>query len=488
MPYDSAIYRCRIYMENTFDNNNRTLNFLNINEASSNSWYNKVNQLNGKLYWTNSYNFNVQKNWSERLISCARVLKDYGRSGRAISYISIDIREREIYNLIEEAEKTINGEIYLVDNNNGIISCKNTDFIGKDIYLLDGFSSTNSYTTKNSRMKINGKESLVIHEYLPELDWNIVAVVSVQNFVNKAKTIFVSLLQVSTIAFLLSLVLAALLSGNITVRIRKLTGFIHKVDVEKYEAHLDLDVSYKDEISELINAYNNMIYENHILVNEVYKKNLEKKSAEIKVLQAQINPHFLYNALDTANWMAQKYKAKDIMKFLKKLSNFYRLSLSVGRSVVSINNEIEHVKSYVDIQKIKTNDEFEANYKIPPEILNYSIPKLTLQPIVENAIIHGTQEADERKGLIEIEGSIDNSIIKLTVRDNGIGMDQGKLKEILCKIQKQSDNSGSYGLRNVNQRIKHYFGESYGINIFSVRGEGTIVEVTFPAVIANEDN
>src|SRR5690606_31622225 len=120
--------------------------------------------------------------------------------------------------------------------------------------------------------------------------------------------------------------------------------------------------------------------------------------------QAEINPHFLYNALDKANWMAFTYNAKDIMKFLKLLSNFYRRSLSGGISIVSINDEIEHVRSYVDIQKIKTDDQFEVIYNIPPEILNYSIPKITLQPIVENAIIHGIQEADDRKGLIMIEG------------------------------------------------------------------------------------
>ena len=120
--------------------------------------------------------------------------------------------------------------------------------------------------------------------------------------------------------------------------------------------------------------------------------------------------------------------------------------------------------------------------------MNYSIPKITLQPIVENAIIHGIQEADDRKGLIMIEGSINNSIIKLSVKDNGIGMNNDKLKEILINIQKESDSSESYGLKNVNQRIKHYFGDKYGINISSEYGRGTVVEIIFPALIINEEN
>jgi len=416
------------------------------------------------------------------------VLKDYGQTDRDISYICLDIRERDFYALIEEAEKAIDGKIYLVDNNNKIISCENIDFIGKDISTLNGFNLASYNAHENSDMKINGDKSLVIRRQLPDFNWNIIAIVSVQNFDNKTRIIYISLLQVSVIAFLLSFVLAAFLSSNITGRITKLTDFIRNVDIEKQYNYLEVNESYKDEVNELIKAFNNMMHENNILVNEVYKRNLEKKSLEIKVLQAEINPHFLYNALDKANWMAFTYNAKDIMKFLKLLSNFYRRSLSGGRSIVSINDEIEHVRSYVDIQKIKTDDQFEVIYNIPPEILNYSIPKITLQPIVENAIIHGIQEADDRKGLIMIEGSINNSIIKLSVKDNGIGMNNDKLKEILINIQKESDSSESYGLKNVNQRIKHYFGDKYGINISSEYGRGTVVEIIFPALIINEEN
>lgn len=474
MPYESAIYKCRVFLENAFENLNHTIDFLNMEKASSGDWYEKVNQLNGKLYWTNSYNYDVQNKRYERLTSCVRVIKDYGQTGRVISYISLDVREREIYNLIEGAEKAIGGEIYLTDNDDIIISCKNEDNIGKDIDLITPDLLAN-------------RREIVIHEYLPKLDWNIVAIVSLQNFINKTRVIFISLLQVSAVTFLLSIVLATLLSLNITSRIRKLIDFIRKVDAERCGDRLIADVSYKDEITELINAFNNMVYENHILVNEVYKKNLEKKSAEIKLLQAQINPHFLYNALDTVNWMAFRYNAKDIMKFLKKLSNFYRLSLSMGRSIVSIDNEIEHIQSYINIQKVKTNNEIEVSFKISPEILNFSIPKLTLQPIVENAVIHGIQEADERKGIIEITGAMDNSIIKLTVADNGIGMSEDVIKETLDSIQKPTDNSRGYGLRNVNQRIKHYFGDKYGINISSERGEGTLVEVCFPALVIDAE-
>lgn len=485
-PYNPAIYRSRIYMDNSFNSSRQTVSFLNLREASRENWYSRANRLNGKLCWTNSYSYKVGEGRFERLISCARVLKDYNQTDRIISYVSIDVRERELYNILNQTEKAIDGRIYLTGGNNEIVSCYDPNMIGQRIDSLNGFDIDGLTGKNRSVMAVNGEKSLVIADALPELGWRTVAILSMQSFVDKNNAIFLSLLQISLAVFLLSLVLAALLSFNITGRIRKLIEYIRKLDVEKYEE--PLEAVYRDEISELIKAFNHMVYENHVLVNEVYKKNLEKKGAEIKLLQAQINPHFLYNALDTANWMAQKYKARDIMKFLKHLSNFYRLSLSKGRNIVSINDEVEHVRSYLKIQQIKSNDAITAEYNISPVILEYFIPKLILQPIVENAIIHGIQETEEQKGTIEIEGYAENSLIKLRVRDNGVGMGPEKLEQIRGKIAADSDGSGSYGLRNVNQRIAHYFGKDYGINISSAEGAGTVVEVFFPqAMIGGYD-
>jgi two-component system sensor histidine kinase YesM len=480
-PYNPAIYRSRIYMENSFNSNRQTISFLNLREAPAENWYNRTNQLNGKMCWTNSYDFKAGDSRYEKLISCARVLKDYNQTDRIISYVSIDVRERDLYGILNETEKAIDGKIYLTGSDDEIVSCYDGNIIGKRIDALNGFDIGGLAEKNRSVMEINGEKSLVVTDALPELGWRIVAIISMQGFVDKNNAIFISLLQISLAVFLLSLVLAALLSFNITGRIRKLIEYIRKMDVEKYEQ--PLEAVYRDEISELIKAFNHMVYENHILVNEVYKKNLEKKGAEIKLLQAQINPHFLYNALDTANWMAQKYKARDIMKFLKHLSNFYRLSLSKGRNIVSINDEIEHVKSYLKIQQIKSNDAITARYDISPDILGYFIPKLILQPIVENAIIHGIQETEEQKGTIGIEGFAENALIKLRVRDDGAGMSPEKLELIRAKIAEDSDSSGSYGLRNVNQRIGHYFGKDHGINISSVEGSGTVVEVFFPQIM-----
>ena len=484
-PYNSAIYRCRVYLENSFNSSRQTIDFLNLREAAGENWFDKTKQLNGKLFWTNSYDFKSGDNRYEKLISCTRVLKDYNQTDRIVSYVCIDVREKDFYNILSETEKAINGAIYLIGDDGEIVSCRETANIGKKIDMLDGFMLEELDTKNRRTMEIDGEMSLVITDKLPDLGWKLVAIISMQNFVDKNNVIFISLLQISLIAFLLSLVLAALLSLNITGRIRKLIEYIHKIDVEKYEE--PLEVVYKDEISELIMAFNHMVYENHVLVNEVYKKNLEKKGAEVKLLQAQINPHFLYNALDTANWMAQKYKARDIMKFLKLLSNFYRLSLSKGRNIVSIGDEIQHVKSYLQIQQIKSNDAIEACYNISEDILEYSIPKLILQPIVENAIIHGIQETEEQKGIIEIAGYCDNATVKLLVKDNGAGMTGDKLNQILQKIYTDNDSSGSYGLRNVNQRIGHYFGKDYGIKISSEEGIGTLVEVYFPKIVIGED-
>ena len=484
MPYNSNIYKVSLFLENTFNNTIQTMSFRNIREAESMSWYSRVNQLNGKILWTDTYNYPVKNNWQENLISCTRVLKDFNLTDRTIAYVCIDVRERDLFDILQEAEKATNGKIYLIGSAGNIISCNDKNLIGTRLSAVDGLGAVDLSAITRTTLTVGQNESLFISDNLPEFNWSIVTIISMQNFVDKSRVIIISLFQVSLLAFILSLILAALLSLNITGRIKKLIRHIHSVDMAKYAT--PLAVTNKDEISELIEAFNKMIYENHVLVNEVYLKNIETKNTELKLLQAQINPHFLYNALDTANWMAQKYKANDIMKFLKLLSNFYRLSLSVGKSVVSIETEIEHVKSYINIQKIKTSDEIEAIYKIAPDILEYSIPKLVLQPIVENAIIHGIQESDDQRGIIEIEGSMAQSVIRLLVKDNGIGLDPGQLLEIRRRIQAGSDNGRSYGLRNVNQRIRHYFGENSGISITSEPGRGTQVEIYFPAIRLDE--
>jgi len=271
------------------------------------------------------------------------------------------------------------------------------------------------------------------------------------------------------------------ISDSITKPIRELSQTAAIVS----QGNLDVRVKNvpQDEITILSNSFNTMIEQIKVLMENVKIEQENLKKAELKLLQAQINPHFLYNTLDTIVWMAQSNDTQQVIVLVKALSNFFRLTLSGGQDFITLKDEIDHVISYLTIQKIRYKDILDFEINMPEDFYNFKILKLTLQPIVENAIYHGIKNR-RGKGKIEITAEFcEDDALALCVKDNGIGMTKEKLDEVNDYL-KQSQNKGqSYGLYNVNQRIKLHFGETFGVNIKSSYNVGTCVCVKIPALI-----
>lgn len=210
------------------------------------------------------------------------------------------------------------------------------------------------------------------------------------------------------------------------------------------------------------------------LIYQIYNARIKQKAYEMKALQAQINPHFLYNSLSLINWKAIEAKKDDISRITVALSKFYRTSLNKGKNTLRIAEEIENVKSYLQIQQVMHDDSFGVIYDIDPAILEYETLNLILQPIVENAIGHGLELLEDRKGMLTITGrKLGNSVV-LTVRDNGVGMDEDKAQAIL------TERSKGYGVRNVNERLRLYYGIDGIMKVNSKVGEGTEIVITLP--------
>ena len=222
-------------------------------------------------------------------------------------------------------------------------------------------------------------------------------------------------------------------------------------------------------------GFGKMINQINSLIEDVYKSRIIQKDYEMKALQAQINPHFLYNSLSLINWMAIEADQKDISGITLSLSSFYRTALNKGKNILLVKDEILNMKSYLDIQLMMHDYEFDAEINIDDEILEYKILNLLLQPLIENAIDHGIDLKRSGRGKITISGYMDNGNVVLSVCDNGIGMEQDKVDTIL------TENSKGYGVRNVNERIKLYYGSEYEIKINSKIGEGTTMIVRIPA-------
>lgn len=271
------------------------------------------------------------------------------------------------------------------------------------------------------------------------------------------------------IFFVLSFLAVMLIAKSLSRRILLLTEKISGVQDGALEP-LEVEQS-KDEVGRLITSYNYMIHKIQELMQEQFQLGEEKKAAELKTLQSQVNPHFLYNTLNMINWMSQRGDKENVERMICALSRYYKLALSRGQDIITIGEEIELSKAYVEIQQNRFQGAIQFFVDVEDEILQYKIPKLTLQPLIENAIIHGIVESESGRGKITVSGCQEKDEIILSVVDNGVGMDVNHLE------QKDLKGSG-YGVYNIEQRLTLFFGLEQCLEIESVLGMGTCVSMT----------
>jgi two-component system sensor histidine kinase YesM len=275
--------------------------------------------------------------------------------------------------------------------------------------------------------------------------------------------------------------LAFFVSRSATKRIK---GLILRMDrVVQGDFSVTLDPGNKDEIGQLTERFNFMIAEVEQLMEEKYGLGKEVKNLELKALQAQINPHFLYNTLDLINWMSVRHNAEDIRTLVTALSRFYKLSLGKGEDTVPLQDELEHARTYVEIQNMRYENAIELVIDTPPDLKECRVLKLVLQPLVENSIFHGIMLKKEERGVIRITGERVETDLFLFVEDDGVGMSDERLAQILTSGVSSSDHHG-YGVRNIHERLQLNYGPEFGLSFQSCEGKGTKVRIRIPAVHA----
>lgn len=293
---------------------------------------------------------------------------------------------------------------------------------------------------------------------------------------------FVSMIEISLISFVAIFVLIVSLSHYIPLSISR--PIKELVEVTKQVSQGDLEVrshvSSGQEARMLSDSLNTMIDKINELLEQVKLEQIRIRKAEFQLLQTQINPHFLYNTLDTIIWLAESDEQKKVVRMVESLSEFFRTSLNQGKDIISIREELQHVRSYLEIQQVRYQDILEYEIDVPQELMIYAIPKITIQPLVENALYHGIKNK-RGKGMIRITAYLEDGSFVIQVEDNGIGMQEERLKQVQEGIRKkQYVESNIYGLYNVNERIRLNFGEKYGIRIQSTYGEGTVIRILLP--------
>lgn len=293
-------------------------------------------------------------------------------------------------------------------------------------------------------------------------------------------------IRVVSLLLIAMLILAARLGHKIVTSITE--PIRNLCEVTRVAAKGDFDVRVQeesdDELAMLSSSFNRMVEQIGTLVEGIRIEQKNMKAMELKLLQAQINPHFLYNTLDAIIWLAEAGEKEQVVRMVSALSDFFRTTLGKGKDYVSLQDEQTHIQSYLEIQRFRYQDILEYDIRIPEELYGYQILKMTLQPVVENALYHGIKNK-RRLGHILVTGEKQDEKIILTVRDDGAGMTKERLQEVRKIIRGEAEDYNSpsgFGLFSVEQRIRLNYGAEYGIEMNSVCGEWTEVRITIPAV------
>jgi two-component system sensor histidine kinase YesM len=477
-PYqnDNDVYRVRLFVREEVLYSQERINLFSLKSVENESWYKDLMSRKNKILWCSPQSFTDEAGNQAKVVSARRVILNPNKYEDIIGIFSIDIQESDIKDILKKANSTEGGVAYL-QNSFGELITSSDEGIMHSLNIDSGLFNTLP-NTENAweEINLNGKRLLVGSNYIKETDWVMVSVIPYKEILTTGNVLRKQMLLLLGIMVSVAYAFAYYLSVSNTRRIGQLIRRMRKAQVGELES-INVPAS-KDEVGELINNFNFMIHKMRILIEDQYKIGQEIKSAELKALQAQINPHFLYNTLDLINWTAIRNNIPEISSIVQSLAKFYKLSLSKGKDVISIADELMHVMLYVDIQNKRFQNNIHLNIEVDENILECRILKIILQPIVENSILHGILEKDNKEGSITISGKMDGDIIILKVLDNGIGMDEKTIEKIMhSSITRESHG---YGVRNINDRIKLRYGEAYGLSYRSKPGIGTEVEIRFP--------
>lgn len=371
-----------------------------------------------------------------------------------------------------------NSVSYIINDRDSIVSSSDEQLSGT--YWLsykaisDSFLSSMYFVPRT----ILGKKLYVCFYSIRDPGWYMVTVLPEEPMIRKGNQIMLRLVMIYLLAIIAAAITSVLLSRSITGRISSVIG---KMSTARSGIPVPMDEpTVNDEIGDLIDTYNYMTRKMAQLMEDQAKAAEELRIAEFNALQAQINPHFLYNTMDMINWLAKQGRTDEISDAVQDLSRFYRLTLSRKQTISTIEDEEEHITIYVRLQNMRFSENIELISDIPDELKAHSIPKLTLQPVIENAILHGIREKEDKSGTIVLTGWTEDGDIVLLVSDDGIGIPPERLSTILTGNGQGSGSGTNIAIYNTHRRLQLLYGKKYGLTYHSQPGEGTEVEIRIP--------
>ncbi len=398
----------------------------------------------------------------------------------------VDMNYSGVSDIMEQINDTENGQYYyLIDGNGNIIYHPKAEEISRGIFSENPQKAA-SYEDGVYTEKQNGEKRKVVVQTISYTGWKLVGVIPKSATEANTSKFQYFVLAASAVFIMMLLVVNRIIANRISRPIRKLSD-----SVKDYGAgeKPDIYIGGSTEIRHLGSSVQKSYEEIERLMKEIVEQQNQRRKSELAALQSQINPHFLYNTLDSITWMIEGGKNEGAVTMISELAKLLRISLSKGRTIIPVQQEIQHSKSYMNIQKVRYKDKFEVEFDIDSEIDNYCTVKLIIQPILENAIYYGVGDMDpDDGGKILVKGRMRNGDIYIEVIDNGMGMTEETAKNVLTDNEKVQKRGSGVGLVNVHNRIQIMFGTEYGLIIKSEPDEGTTVTVHLPAILYNDDN
>lgn len=451
--FHGGMQRITIYTDNGMVKHDTTV--APVSEIEETDWYQKTLEHPGLNWFVN---------YPEKTLFSARKLAFSGaREGVNILYMDVDYQK-----LFTPYAETLISEcgLYITDQE------------GKLVFEESRFSGKNqnydlTYSEFLEQRDRGSADYTILCEQSNTTGWTVWLYQPVGLAGESMRPIGV-MAGVTILIYIFAAVLAYFItSGMVSGRIERLTCLMQEVQ----EGSMDMQVGSddRDEIGMLYRGFGSMMKRIRTLINEVYLGKITQKEAELKALQAQINPHFLYNTLSLINWKALAAGEEDISRMTLAMSTFYRTALNRGRNVLQVEAELSNTRAYLEIQSMLHDGDFDYEIEVQPEILQCESLNLILQPLVENAIHHGIEEKTDGRGKISVRGWKEDNCVWFMVEDNGVGMEQKVADKILTMESK------GYGVRNVDERIRLCYGEKYAMKVESVVGKGTKMTIHFPA-------
>lgn len=433
------------------------------------------------LKWVGNCRYLNEQQWEPHAYIISLICRAHtiNRNIRNEVYFGLNFNESNIYNIVNDISISPGSMVYLADNSGVIISARDKKVIGMNLNKLYGDDILDDFNKEAKRITVNGKYHQRIIAENSATGWSTVVLIP-ENELFKEQRILWIIISISlclTSAVIIFIAYRTIVR-YVDIPVMNLVKSMKKVEKGDFSAHIV--EKRKDEFGVLYEGFNEMIGKINVLIKELYQEKLLKRDVELKYLQKMINPHFLYNTLDTVNWLAKENRLVDVSALTMALSNQYRTIFNRGKEYVTLGVCLQNIENYLFIHRIRYGGMFSYRIDADEAVKDILMLNLILQPTVENALIHGIQDRGKSGGKVIISARMKKNLICVRVFDNGIGMRKEKLNIIKINM-KSGGKTNDSGIKIVHKRMVLFYGEKYGIRIRSSYKKGTCVSFVFPA-------